>query len=180
MAGRATVWARGVREGHASVDVGFRLADRDKKVAAGVLAGGVAYRFFFWLLSLLVLVTGGLGFGDSQRVEDALSAAGLDPELSQAVLDSWQNTREPRWWLLVTGVWLVLWTGYLAAKAVMLVHGAVWGVSTPTGRNPLAASLAFTGAVLGFAAAVALARWLRHESPGIGLVATLSVVIIPF
>ena len=44
---RAFAWLLGAREEHASVDVGFRTADLDKRVAAGVLAGGIAYRFFF-------------------------------------------------------------------------------------------------------------------------------------
>lgn len=44
---RASAWTVGARETHSSVDVGFRLAERDKRVAAGVLAGGIAYRFFF-------------------------------------------------------------------------------------------------------------------------------------
>lgn len=41
-------WAAGARMSHPSLDVGLRLADRDKRIAAGVLAGGVAYRLFFW------------------------------------------------------------------------------------------------------------------------------------
>ena len=168
------------REGHVSVDVGFRLADRDKRVAAGVLAGGVAYRFFFWLLSCFLLLTGGFGFGSGRRLEDAVNASGLDPKVGQAVVDSWESTQGSRWWLLVVGGWLVLWTGYLVAKALMLVNAAVWGVAPPPMRNPLRASLVFTGSALGFCASMAGARWLRAESPSVGLAATLALVVVPF
>jgi len=41
------------RGSHVSVDVGFRTAERQQRVAAMVLAGGIAYRIFFWLLATL-------------------------------------------------------------------------------------------------------------------------------
>jgi uncharacterized BrkB/YihY/UPF0761 family membrane protein len=177
---RGSTWALGARKDHASVDVGFRLADRDKRVAAGVLAGGVAYRFFFWLLSCFVLLTGGLGLGTGPRVEAAVSSSGLDPQVAQVVLDSWSSTQGSHWWVLLVGLWLVLWTGYLVAKALVLVHAAVWGVAPPPLRNPLRASLMFSATALAFCGCIALARWLRAESPRLGLVATLLVVAVPF
>ena len=63
------------------MDVGFRLADRDKRVAAGVLAGGVAYRLFFWFLSFSLLVKGTLGFVDGHRAEQTLVNLGVSPRL---------------------------------------------------------------------------------------------------
>ena len=59
------------------------------------------------------------------------------------------------------GIWLVLWTGYLGAKALMLVHATVWGVPPPRVRNVLLASVAFTGTALTFVASMAAVRWLR-------------------
>lgn len=177
---RGSAWALGAREGHASVDVGFRLADRDKRVAAGVLAGGVAYRFFFWLLSCFVLLTGGLGLGTGARVEDAVAASGLDPQVAQVLVDSWNSTEGSHWWVLLVGVWLVLWTGYLVTKALVLVHAAVWRVPPPRVRKPIRASLMFTGPAVAFCVSIALARWLRSESQWPGLLATLAVVGVPF
>jgi uncharacterized BrkB/YihY/UPF0761 family membrane protein len=42
-----------------SLDVGFRAAERQRRVAAMVLAGGIAYRIFFWLLAGAALVAAG-------------------------------------------------------------------------------------------------------------------------
>ncbi len=98
--------------------------DRDKRVAAAVLSGGLAFRFFFWALALFVFVTGGLGIGDGNRVAKAVSTSGLDPELAKAIVDSWESTQDSQWWLLLVGGWLLLWTGYLAVKALVLVHAA--------------------------------------------------------
>jgi uncharacterized BrkB/YihY/UPF0761 family membrane protein len=74
----------------------------------------------------------------------------------------------------------VLWTGYLGAKALMLVHATVWGVAAPRVRNVLIASLAFTGTVLLLIGAMSAARWVREESPTPGLIATFAVVVVPF
>ena len=127
----AITWSVGARSTHRTVDVGFRLADRDKRVAAGVLAGGVAYRMFFWLLSISVLATGALGLARRSWVDSALSEMGIGPVASETINDLVRGTDQARWWVLLVGGWLVLWTGYLGAKALVLVHAAVWGVQPP-------------------------------------------------
>jgi uncharacterized BrkB/YihY/UPF0761 family membrane protein len=178
-ADQAAVSARAARQGHASVDIGFRLADRDKEVAAAVLAGGVAYRFFFWLLSCFLFLTGGLGFGDGHRVTDTVTASGLNPQVAHALTDSWRTAQQSRWWLLLVGAWLVLWTGYMAAKALALVHAVVWDLSPPRVKHRLQSSLAFTVAAFSLPAAMAGARWVREQSPGYGITATIAVALVP-
>ena len=42
------------------------------------------------------------------------------------------------WWLLLVGGWLVLWTGYLIVKALVLVHAVVWAVPPPADEGPAA------------------------------------------
>ena len=52
---------------------------------------------------------------------------------------------------------------------------------TPSARSEGAAgTLVFTGTALTFVAAMAAVRWLREESPGTGLAATLAVIVVPF
>ena len=176
---RAVSWADEARASHRSVDAGFLAADRDKRVAAGVLAGGVAYRFFFWLLAVSLVGNGALGFIRAPDVQAALAEQGVDPGVAETI-QATAPSDSGRWWLLLVGIWLVLWTGYLGAKALMLVHATVWGVPPPRVRKAWLASLAFTGTALAFVASMAAARWLREESPGTGLAATLAVVVVPF
>lgn len=179
-AARAGAWALQARDSHASVDVGFRIADRDKQVAAGVLAGGVAYRFFFWMLALALLLGGALGFADADDVE-AASSSGLGAALADSVGDAVRSTQTARWWLLLIGAWLLLWTGYMGAKALVLVHATIWGVPPVRIRNALVASLAFSGLAVGLLAALSGTRWLRAESgAALGLVVTVAVVVVPF
>lgn len=42
----SAAWVLAARGGHASVAAGFRLVDRDKRTAAAVLSGGLAFVMF--------------------------------------------------------------------------------------------------------------------------------------
>ena len=172
-------WLLGARETHASVDVGFRAADRDRRVAAGVLAGGVAYRYFFWVLALTILTGGTFGFIDGQRVEDVLTSQGVDPTLA-STLAGGSPEGYARWWLIILGTWLVLWTGYLGAKALVLVHAVVWGMTPPPVTSRWRASVAFTGTTLVLVFAMSGVRWLREQDPILGLLVTAAVIVVPF
>ena len=145
-----------------------------------MLAGGVAYRFFFWVLAISLLTNGALGFVDEQDIQAALVAQGVDPESVETIQATVQSSDSGRWWMLIVGIWLMLWTGYLGAKALILVHATVWGVPPPRVRRVLLASLVFTGTALIFIASMAGARWMRSEFPKAGMLATLAVVIVPF
>ena len=104
MQSSAGAWL-GARETHSSVDVGFRLAERDRRVTAGAL-----------------------GLGYPARVESALRDVGVGSSLIKAADDVSHQSQAVDWSLLVLGGWLVLWTGYMAATALVLVHAAVWAV----------------------------------------------------
>ncbi|HEU6445934.1 MAG TPA: YhjD/YihY/BrkB family envelope integrity protein, partial [Gaiellaceae bacterium] len=176
----ATAWAVDARGSHASVDVGFRAADRDRRVAAMVLAGGLAYRVFFWLVAVTFLLGGLLGLLDADGVESALADRGLGAWLAAAVAQFARSSDGQEWWLLLVGVWLVLWTGYSCTKALVLAHAAVWHIEPPKVARPFRAALIFNGLTFGFIAAMALARWLREENDAAGLGATLLVFVVPF
>ena len=172
-------WLLGARETHASVDVGFRTADRDRRIAAGVLAGGVAYRYFFWILALSIISGGAFGFADGHRVKELLNSQGVDPTLA-ASLAQGSPDGYARWWLIILGTWLLLWTGYLGAKALVLVHAVVWGVTPPPLTRRFRASLAFTGVTLLLVLAMSGVRWLREHDPLLGLIMTFAIIIVPF
>lgn len=162
------------------MDVGFRLADRDTRVAAGVLAGGVAYRMFFWLLSVSVLTTGALGVADGAWLDEMLREMGVGPVVADVIRDLLRGSEEARWWLILVGGWLVLWTGYLGAKALVLVHAAVWGVPAPQAHRPWLMSLTFTGTAVAFLASMSLADRVHSKGGGLVVVAILVLTAIPF
>jgi hypothetical protein len=163
----AVAGAKSAGERHVSLAVPLRAAERNRRVAASVLAGGLAYRLFLWLLPFGLIIGGALGFLNADSTEKAVSTGGLPAAVSNAIGDVARSERSNSWWLLAVGVPLLLWAGYAGAKAVQLVHSLVWE-EPPAKTKPLRGSLAFTGMLCAVWAAIALAWWLRDETwPGV-------------
>jgi uncharacterized BrkB/YihY/UPF0761 family membrane protein len=154
--------ARRASERHASIALPFHAAERNRAVAASVLAGGVAYRLFLWLLPFALIVGGVLGLGDAQGIEEAVSHGGLPAAVVAAFGDVAQSADTNSWWLLLTGVPLLLWEGYAGAKGLQLIHSIVW--QEPARRSkPLVSSLLFSAGMCTFVAVVSLAWWVRDS-----------------
>jgi uncharacterized BrkB/YihY/UPF0761 family membrane protein len=158
--------AKSASEKHVALAVPLRAAERNRRVAASVLAGGLAYRLFLWLLPFGLLVGGALGFLNAGSTEKAISKGGIPGAISNAVGDASRSAHSNSWWLLAVGVPLLLWAGYSGAKAVQLVHSLVWD-EPPQKTKPLQGSLAFTGVLLAVWAIVALTWWVRGDWPGV-------------
>jgi uncharacterized BrkB/YihY/UPF0761 family membrane protein len=162
----AVASAKSASEKHVALAVPLRAAERNRRVAASVLAGGLAYRLFLWLLPFGLLVGGALGFLNAGSTEKAVSKGGIPGAISNAVGDASRSAHSNSWWLLAIGVPLLLWAGYSGAKAVQLVHSLVWD-EPPRKTKPLQGSLAFTGVLLAVWAIIALTWWVRGDWPGV-------------
>jgi uncharacterized BrkB/YihY/UPF0761 family membrane protein len=166
-----------VRTKDVSLAVPFRAARRNSRVAASVLAGGVAYRLFLWLIPFSLVVGGLLGLGNADELEEALATGGLPAAVVDAVGDGARAAKSNSWWLLLVGVWLVLWAGYTGAKAVQLIHALVWSAPPPK-AHPLKNSLAFSATCLAFIAVGSLTWWIRGEGELTQLL-TAAVMVLP-
>ena len=151
---------------HVALAVPLRAVERNKRVAASVLAGGFAYRIFLWLLPFGLIIGGALGFADAGSTEEAVEGGGLPAAVTNAIGDAARSANSNSWWLLAVGVPLLLWAGIGGAKAITLIHSLVWDEPPPKPK-PLQASLAFTGGVCAFIAAVGLTWWVRDDWPGL-------------
>ena len=170
--------AKSASERHMSVAVPFRAAERNRRVASSVLAGGIAYRLFLWLLPFGLILGGALGLMDADSTEDAVQGGGLPAAVVNAIGDAARAADSDSWWLLAVGVPLLLYAGYTGAKAVQLIHSLVWDEPPPRTKL-LKGSLAFTGIVCAVMAAVALTWWLREETWLVGLLAaTLAIALL--
>jgi uncharacterized BrkB/YihY/UPF0761 family membrane protein len=128
-----------------------------------VLAGGLAYRLFLWLLPFGLIVGGALGLMNAGSTEDAVSNGGLPAAISNAIGDAARSTQSDSWWLFLVGVSALIWSGYTGAKAVQLIHALIWD-QTPPKTKPLKGSLAFTGTVCVGLVAIAATWWVRDET----------------
>jgi membrane protein len=171
-----SVRAKDASEGHISIAVPFRAAERNRRVAASVLAGGFAYRLFLWSLPFGLIVGGALGLSDAKSTEDAVATGGLPAVVVDAIGDIARAADSSAWWLFGIGVPLLLWEGYTGAKALQLIHALVWNEPPPR-TEPLRSSVFFSGTSCAFIAAIALTWWLREETSQVKLLVAASMIV---
>src|SRR5450631_1387264 len=80
--------AKSAADRHMSLAVPLRAAERNRRVAASVLAGGLAYRLFLWLLPFGLIVGGALGLMNAHSVKEAVGTGGLPEAVSNAIGDA--------------------------------------------------------------------------------------------
>jgi uncharacterized BrkB/YihY/UPF0761 family membrane protein len=177
LAAASNAWAEDARTRHLSVGTSLRAARHNRRVAAAVLAGGFAYRIFFWLLALGLLAGGALGFLQEDSLDEALDRAGIPGAVVQSVGHFAHDSGSARWWLIALGGYLMLWSGYSGSKAARLVHALIW--SEPPGKlgKPLTASLLFSGVCFGLGGAMSASWWLKQHATGGAIAATLVLVV---
>jgi uncharacterized BrkB/YihY/UPF0761 family membrane protein len=176
-AARASERTRQAAERHASVAIPFRAMERNTGVAASVLSGGLAYRFFLWLLPFALIVGGVLGLGNAETTQEAIASGGLPGAVVDMIGDMARQAETNSWWLILCGVPLLLWEGYAGARAIQLIHSLVWH-ETPDKLKPLKSSLAFSGGMCLVVMVVGLTWWLRDQ-PELGQLAVLAITVLP-
>jgi uncharacterized BrkB/YihY/UPF0761 family membrane protein len=164
--GASIASAKAAGERHVAIAVPLRAVERNRRIAATVLAGGFAYRIFLWLLPFGLILGGGLGFADAGSTEEAVEGGGIPAAVTNAIGDASRASQSNSWWLLAVGIPLLLWAGLSGAKAIRLIHALVWDEPPPK-SNPVKMSLAFTGMVCAFLVAVAATWWVRDDWPGL-------------
>jgi hypothetical protein len=171
-------WLEDSRPRHRSIEVAFHWIARDKAIAGGVLGGGLAYRFFFWVLAFTVISAGGLGIASAagENVEAVAADAGLDTSLATGIASAAEQSEAGRWWLLLIGAFSFIWFSWGLLRALRLVHAAAWGVRLEPLRGTPRAVAAVMITPIAVAALGAGAGWVRASTGGLaGLIATLAV-----
>jgi membrane protein len=144
---------------------------------ASVLAGHLAYRVFVFLLPLIVLLVGVLGYASSAGVnleEQGDSGLRFGEAIASTMADTGTQARDGRLQLVILGGFAVLLAASGLVKALQLVFATAWGISPKTGRSRLVILGRFLPGVLVILAAVALRRWLSRS----GFVLTLGSEVL--
>jgi uncharacterized BrkB/YihY/UPF0761 family membrane protein len=162
------------RERHVSVAIPFRVVEREARVAASVLAGGFAYKLFLWLLPFGLILGGVFGLSNTANTEEAVRG-GLVAAVINSIGDSTRATGFNPWWLLIIGVFGLLWAGRSGAKAAQLIYALVWDEPPPRTKS-LPASLVFTGFMCAILATVGLSWWIRDNTSLAGLLPAIATI----
>ena len=133
-----------------SVKVAVEAFNRDRRFAGGLLAGGLAFRMFLWLLPFsLVVVTllGGISDELERPASDLARDVGLSAALAGTVAAAVETSSQGRIYLLILGIFLLAWAGRGVAKAMHLISGLAWSVPPGKAHNPLMESAAVVAVV---------------------------------
>lgn len=155
-------------------ELGMSVLDRQQAVGARLLAGGLAYRFFFWLVSVGA-VGGALSSiwatSDPADLESTARSLGLTATAAASFREAIEVGETPRWAFLVGGSLLALWFGMGAVRALFLVFALAWKVPVPKLTRRVRAALLFTAVTIGVSAATAILSAVELEFLGGRLVA---------
>lgn len=144
-----------------SVAAAFTLSQRDRQQAGSLLAGGLAFRFFLWLLPLALVIVCTLGAARDFAHVDPVEAAqtgGVSAAVAASISDAVKGAGRAWWVLLPLALWLLFWAASTAARSMRLVSAVAWRVS-PGKKPPMVrAVLGFTGVIVGMIACSLVTR----------------------
>lgn len=148
-------------------------------VNATVLAGHLAYRVFFFLVPLALLLVGGLGVASSSGVdlEDGSTRLRLSRALAAVIADAGEQAKSSHVQLVILGAFgtLVACLGLL--KALQIVFATAWGMAPPKGRRLALLWRLLLGVVI-LLGAMALRQWLSRSNIVISLGSIVAALAI--
>ena len=174
---RAALWAETRLPGG---ELAVQALERERLSAAGLLAGGLAYRLFFWLVPLGLVLAALSSFwldADRTSLEDAAREFGITGAATRAAVDAIEAQEYARWYFLVFGLTFLVWFGIGVLRALNVTHAVAWKLRPEKLRHPLRSAFAFTGLTAGVIAVSGGMAWLREENEGSGVLLTVLLTV---
>jgi uncharacterized BrkB/YihY/UPF0761 family membrane protein len=165
-----------LRTRNALVDAALEAGDLDRRRAGSLLAGGIAFRIFLWLLpaALFAAALVGLlrptGGASPARVAQSL---GLAASVASTVEEATRQSNRGAGALLAIGVVLMLYTSMSLVRALRVAHVLAWEVPFRRGAPLPRDGAIFTAAIAATFAVDTGITYLRHEH------VALSLLLVP-
>ena len=156
--------------------------ERERDSGGGLIAGGIAYRFFLWLLPFGLTVAAALGLWasrDAQGVEDAAREFGMGAVAASSVASELSGSAQSRWALLVIGLVFTSWFSVGAVRALRLASSLAWQLKPTKVPKPAVAVLAYNALFLANYAGAAVLAWLRHALSFGPILGAVTLVCVP-
>ena len=141
-----------LRARHASVRIAYEAYERDRRQAGSLLAGGLAYRLFLWLLPAALFAVAVISLfaeATSRTPEEAAEATGLGAALGVTVAKAVEQSGRGSIYLLVLGGVLMVWAARSAVKGLRLTSAVAWGIRPPAPPRSWLSAVAFSGVTFG-------------------------------
>lgn len=154
---------------------------RERDLGGGLIAGGVAFRLFLWLVPFGLVVAALLSFWtvhDPASIEDASRELGLGAAATEAAMEALRTGDRNVLVVLVFGLVLLVWFTIGALRALVLAHALAWELKPPRIRRPAVAIAAFNALFLVEAGLAALVLWLREQLGFTALFSTAATLVV--
>jgi uncharacterized BrkB/YihY/UPF0761 family membrane protein len=123
----------------------------ERELGGGLIAGGVAFRIFLWLVPFGLVAAAILSFWgdlDSDGLESAARRFGVGAAAAQAASEALQFGDRNAVLVLVSGLVLLAWFTLGAVRALVLAHALAWQLEPPRIRRPFRVFAVFNGLFL--------------------------------
>jgi uncharacterized BrkB/YihY/UPF0761 family membrane protein len=123
----------------------------ERELGGGLIAGGVAFRIFLWLVPFGLVNAAVLSFWgdlDSDGLESAARRFGVGAAAAQAASEALQFGDRNAVLVLVFGLVLLAWFTLGAVRALVLAHALAWQLEPLRIRRPLRVFAVFNGLFL--------------------------------
>jgi uncharacterized BrkB/YihY/UPF0761 family membrane protein len=170
-----------LRARHDLVDAALEAAELDRRRAGGLLAGGIAFRAFIWLLPAALLATGVLGlvYRVSPKTPQSVAVhSGLGGVVANAVGTASNQSQRATVVLIVLGAGLTVYTAMTLVRSLRVAFVLAWGLPLVRGRRLLADSIWFSAALIAQLALGGAASWVREQTAVGGVVVGLVVSLV--
>jgi uncharacterized BrkB/YihY/UPF0761 family membrane protein len=127
------------------------VLQNERELGGGLIAGGVAFRIFLWLVPFGLVVAAVLSFWrdlDPDGLETAARRFGVGAAAAQAASEALQASDRNAFLVLAFGLVLLAWFTLGAVRALVLAHALAWQLEPPRIRRPLRAIAIFNGLFL--------------------------------
>jgi uncharacterized BrkB/YihY/UPF0761 family membrane protein len=178
---RALARAEWAREHLPWGDVVAEALERERIAAAGLLAGGLAYRLFFWIVPLGLVFSASLGYWveeDRLGLENAARDFGIGGAVARAAADTVAQEPHSRWYFLVIGGWLLVWFGGGVVRAANVAYAVAWRLRPERVPHQLRTGALFSLGMIALVLVTSGTAALRELTPGPGLVLTLAIAAL--
>ncbi len=155
--------------------------DRERVAGGTLLAGGLAYRLFFWLVPLGLVVASILSFWereDPQGLENAAKDFGLGASAVRGATQAIEQGAHSRWYFLIAGLILLMWFAIGVVRALRISFAVAWGVRPERMRNPILAGSLFTLIAVALIVVSGATQVAREQLGAEGLLPTIVLVLV--
>jgi uncharacterized BrkB/YihY/UPF0761 family membrane protein len=178
---RAPGWMIWAREHVPGVEPLFGALIREYASGGVLIAGGLAFRFFLWLVPLGLLGAVVLSFWtsvDEEGLSEVASEFGIGAASIQTAADALEVSQTSRWALLVAALVLTAWFSLGVVRALVLAFSLAWRLEPRRLTKPLRAIGLFNGFILLAALGPLALAWLREQIGLGGLVGVVAALAV--